>query len=122
MARRTGHISASGLGTFGSGARLGFIVVDCKPWCGCVACAYVAISTIYCATPLHLLERSAQLDEMITVERNAGIVSALPGAVLPVLLSVSVLPRLLPIIIQVAVPGPACRASEKEFREAIGGG
>jgi len=44
---------------------------------------------------------------MIAAERNAGIVSALPGAVLPVLLSVSVLPRLLPIIIQVAVPGPA---------------
>jgi hypothetical protein len=69
--------------------------------------AYPAINIIYRKTLLHLRQRSGKLDSMIVLESTAGVVSALPGVALSATLRSGQLPRLLPIIIQVAVPGPA---------------
>jgi hypothetical protein len=44
---------------------------------------------------------------MISWERKTGTVRVLPGVNSSAILSVGQLPELLPIIIQVAVPGPA---------------
>jgi len=44
---------------------------------------------------------------MIVLESTAGVVSALPGVAASRTLRLGQLPKLLPIIIQVAVPGPA---------------
>ena len=44
---------------------------------------------------------------MTRFESQLGAVPALPGGVVPAFLRIGQVPRLLPIIIQVAVPGPA---------------
>ena len=72
-----------------------------------VAAVYLGISIIYAFTLLHLRKRSAKLDSMIVLESTAGVVSALPGVAASRTLRLGQLPKLLPIIIQVAVPGPA---------------
>jgi hypothetical protein len=66
-----------------------------------------AISIIYATTLLHLRQRSGKLDSMIVLESTAGVVSAQPGKARSATLRLGQLPKLLPIIIQVAVPGPA---------------
>jgi hypothetical protein len=58
-------------------------------------------------TLLHLRQCSGKLDSMIVLESSAGVVTALPGVAASATLRLGQLPRLLPIIIQVAVPGPA---------------
>ena len=69
--------------------------------------AYLAISIIYDKTLLHLRKCSGKLDSMIVLESTAAVVSAQPGVAPSATLRLGQLPRLLPIIIQVAVPGPA---------------
>ncbi len=68
---------------------------------------YHCINIIYAKTLLHLRNWSAKLDSMISQERKAGVFAAQPSVTPAVFLSVGQLPELLPIIIQVAVPGPA---------------
>ena len=72
-----------------------------------VAAVYPAISIIYAFPLLHLRKRSAKLDSMIVLESTAGVVSVRPGVAASRTLRLGQLPKLLPIIIQVAVPGPA---------------
>ena len=72
-----------------------------------LAAVYLTISIIYAFTLLHLRKRSAKLDSMIVLESTAGVVSALPGVAASRTLRLGQLPKLMPIIIQVAVPGPA---------------
>ena len=72
-----------------------------------LAAVYPAISIIYAYPLLHLRKRSAKLDSMIVLESTASLVCALPGVAASRTLRLGQLPKLLPIIIQVAVPGPA---------------
>ena len=67
----------------------------------------VFISIIYADTPLHLPNCYGTLDLMTRFDSQLGAVSALPGGTVSALLRIGQVPRLLPIIIQVAVPGPA---------------
>jgi hypothetical protein len=67
----------------------------------------LSINIIYILTLLHLRKRSDKLDSMIVLENTATVVSAQPGGDSAATLRLGHLPRLLPIIIQVAVPGPA---------------
>ena len=68
---------------------------------------YLFINIIYAATLLHLRDRSAKLDSMIVLESIVGVASTRPGVAASRTLRLGQLPKLLPIIIQVAVPGPA---------------
>ena len=72
-----------------------------------VPTTYRGISIIYAKTLLHLPECWDKLDAMIVLESNAGVVPVLPGVAPSATLRLGQLPKLLPIIIQVAVPGPA---------------
>ena len=65
------------------------------------------ISIIYADTPLHLPDCYGTLDPMTRFESQLGVVRTLPGVAASVLLPVGQLPRLLSIIIRVALPGPA---------------
>src|ERR1035438_5560074 len=73
---------------------------------GLAAPRNVFISIIYAHTPLHLPDCYATLDSMTRFESQLGAVSALPGGIVLAFLRIGQVPRLLPIIIQVAVPGP----------------
>ena len=68
---------------------------------------YQLINIIYAKTLLHLPNHSVKLDLMIVLESTVGVVSAQPGVAASATLRLGQLPKLLPIIIQVAVPGPA---------------
>jgi hypothetical protein len=65
------------------------------------------ISIIYAVTPLHLPDGYGTLDPMTRFESQLGVARTLPGVAASVLVPVGQLPRLLSIIIRVAVPGPA---------------
>lgn len=67
---------------------------------------YPPINIFYRITLLHLRKRSAKLDSMISQESNQAAF-AQPGVHASEILLLGQLPKLLPIIIQVAVPGPA---------------
>lgn len=68
--------------------------------------ANARINIIYAITPLHLPHRSGTLVPM-TLERTSRPAFARPGTTSTSALSIGQLPELLPIIIAVAVPGPA---------------